>query len=187
MLPISSLRSNSSRRAAQAPSLPTSKYLTFRLGEEVYGIDILSVQEIRSYEPPTRMAHAPEFIKGVISIRGVIVPVVDLRMKLHCAEASYNEFTVVIVLKLEEMLLGAVVDAVADVVALEDGAIKPAPRFQGVVDTAYVRGVASVDGQMLIVVDIAALLSPAEMGMLQSHVETDAASLHSASAAGSRI
>ena len=99
MLPISSLRSSSSRRVAQVPSVPSSKYLTFRLGDELYGIDILSVQEIRSYEPPTRMAHAPEFIKGVIQLRGVIVPVVDLRMKLRCAEASYNEFTVVIVLR----------------------------------------------------------------------------------------
>ena len=167
MLPISSLRSSSSRRVAQVPSMPSSKYLTFRLGDELYGIDILSVQEIRSYEAPTRMAHAPEFIKGVIQLRGVIVPVVDLRMKLRCAEASYNEFTVVIVLRVEDMLLGAVVDAVADVVALQDDAIKPAPHLQGAVDTSYVRGMASVDGQMLIVVDIAALLSPAEMGLLQ--------------------
>ena len=167
MLPNSSLRTSSTRREAQVPSVPSSKYLTFRLGDELYGIDILSVQEIRSYEAPTRMVHAPEFIKGVIQLRGVIVPVVDLRMKLRCAEASYNEFTVVIVLRVEDMLLGAVVDAVADVVALQDDAIKPAPHFQGAVDTSYVRGMASVDGQMLIVVDIAALLSPAEMGLLQ--------------------
>lgn len=176
MLPISSLRSSSSRRVAQMPSVPVSKYLTFRLGEELYGIDILSVQEIRSYEPPTRMAHAPEFIKGVVQLRGVMVPVVDLRLKLRCAEASYNAFTVVIVLKVGDMLLGAVVDAVADVVALQDDAIKPAPRFQGAVDAAYVRGMALVEGQMLIVVDIASLLSPAEMGLLQeqAHSPVDA-------------
>jgi len=168
MLPISSLRSSSSRRAAQqAPSVPVLKYLTFRLGAEVYGIDILCVQEIRSYEEPTRLAHAPEFVKGVLHLRGVIVPVVDLRLKLHCAEASYNAFTVVIVLKVQDMLLGAIVDAVADVVALQDDAIKPAPRFQGAVDTAFVRGIANVDGGMLIVVDIESLLSPTEMGLLQ--------------------
>lgn len=167
MLPLPSQRSHSNTRAAPAPGVPTSKYLTFRLGGEVYGIDILCVQEIRSYEAPTRMAHAPEFIKGVIQLRGVIVPIVDLRVKLQCAEASYDAFTVVIVLKVADMLLGAVVDAVADVVALQDDAIKPAPRFQGPVDAAFVRGMATVDGQMLIVVDIAALLSPAEMGLLQ--------------------
>ena len=112
MLPTSSLRSTSSRRASQAPSVPTSKYLTFRLGEEEYGIDILCVQEIRSYEPPTRMAYAPDFVKGVVHLRGVMVPIVDLRMKLACSEVTYNEFTVVIVLNVEGMLLGAVVDAV---------------------------------------------------------------------------
>ena len=172
MLPTSSLRSTSSRRASQAPSVPTSKYLTFRLGEEEYGIDILCVQEIRSYEPPTRMAYAPDFVKGVVHLRGVMVPIVDLRMKLACSEVTYNEFTVVIVLNVEGMLLGAVVDAVADVIALEDASIKPAPRFQGPVDAAYVRGIATVDGRMLIVVDIAALLSPAEMGLLQEAQST---------------
>lgn len=167
MLPISSLRSRSSRHGAQAPAVPVSKFLTFRLGQEIYAIDILCVQEIRSYEAPTHLVHAPEFIKGVIHLRGVIVPMVDLRVKLRCAEASYNEFTVVIVLKVDGMLLGAVVDAVADVVALADDAIKPAPRFQGAVDTAFVRGMAQVEGQMLIVVDIAKLLSAEEMGLLQ--------------------
>ncbi|QNP49076.1 chemotaxis protein CheW [Diaphorobacter aerolatus] len=167
MLLTSPLRSGPPLRGAQTPSVPTSKYLTFRLGEELYGIDILSVQEIRSYEVPTRMAHAPEFIKGVIHLRGMIVPVVDLRLKLRCAQASYDAFTVIVVLRVGDMLLGAVVDAVADVVALPVDAIKAAPHFQGAMDTAYVRGIAQADGQMLIVVDIAALLSPAELGILQ--------------------
>ena len=168
MLPTSSLRSRSSRHAVQAPAVPTAKYLTFQLGAELYGIDILSVQEIRSYEEPTRLAHAPEFIKGVIPLRGVMVPVVDLRVKLQCAEASYNEFTVVIVLKVGDMLLGTVVDAVADVVGLKDEEIKPAPRFQGGVDMAFVRGMALVEGQMTVIVDIGKLLSPAELGLLQT-------------------
>ncbi len=167
MSPFASSRTPSSRRAAPALAAPMSKYLTFRLGEEVYGIDILCVQEIRSYEAPTRMAHAPEFIRGVIHLRGAIVPVIDLRMKLRCARADCGEFTVVIVLKVEGMLLGAVVDAVADVVALADDAIKPAPRFQGAVDTAFIRGIAPVEAGMLIVVDIASLLSPSEIGLLQ--------------------
>ena len=145
-----------------------AEYLTFRLGEEEYGIDILRVQEIRSYEPPTRLAHAPDFIKGVIDLRGVIVPIVDLRLKLRCATAEYTDFTVVIILNVGGTVLGAVVDAVADVVPLAQGAIKPAPQFQGTVDASFVRGIATVDERMLIVVDIESLLSSAEMGLVHS-------------------
>lgn len=145
-----------------------AEYLTFRLGQEEYGIDILRVQEIRSYEQPTRMAHAPEFIKGVIDLRGVIVPIVDLRLKLQCETADYTDFTVVIILNVGGTVLGAVVDAVADVVALPAEAIKPAPQFQGRVDSSFVRGIATVGERMLIVVDIESLLSSSEMGLVKS-------------------
>ncbi|MBS0392810.1 MAG: chemotaxis protein CheW [Proteobacteria bacterium] len=151
-----------------ASSGAAAQYLTFRLGQEEYGIDILRVQEIRSYEQPTRLAHAPEFIKGVIDLRGVIVPIVDLRLKLGCARADYTDFTVVIILHVGAMVLGAVVDAVADVVALSADAIKPAPHFQGQVDASFVRGIAANDGRLLIVVDIESLLSSAEMGLVKS-------------------
>lgn len=148
----------------------TSEYLTFRLGHEEYGIDILRVQEIRSYEQPTRMAHAPDFIKGVIDLRGVIVPIIDLRLKLHCSEAEYTAFTVVIILNVGGTVLGAVVDAVADVVALRTEAIKSAPHFHGQIDSAFVRGIATVGDRMLIVMDIESLLSSAEIGLIQSAV-----------------
>lgn len=92
--------------------------LIFGLGQEIYGVDILHVQEIRSYETPTRMAHAPSFIKGVVNLRGIIVPIVDLRLKLGCAEAGFTASTVVIVLNLGDTVVGVVVDAVADVTAL---------------------------------------------------------------------
>lgn len=156
--------SASQRSGAAAPA----EYLTFRLGEEEYGIDILRVQEIRSYEQPTRMAHAPEFIKGVIDLRGVIVPIVDLRLKLGCASADYTDFTVVIILNVGGTVLGAVVDAVADVVPLLNEAIKPAPQFQGAVDAAFVRGIATVGERMLIVMDIESLLSSSEMGLVKA-------------------
>ena len=156
------------RSATPAAASAAAEYLTFRLGQEEYGIDILRVQEIRSYEQPTRMAHAPEFIKGVIDLRGVIVPIVDLRLKLGCAQAEYTDFTVVIILNVAGTVLGAVVDAVADVVALQADAIKPAPQFQGQVDASFVRGIATVDGRMLIVMDIESLLSGAEMGLVQA-------------------
>ena len=157
-------RSSSTTTAASA----SAEYLTFRLGQEEYGIDILKVQEIRSYEQPTRMAHAPDFIKGVIDLRGVIVPIVDLRLKLHCATADYTDFTVVIILNVAGTVLGAVVDAVADVVALTADSIKPAPQFQSQVDSAFVRGIASVGERMLIVVDIESLLSSSEMGLVKA-------------------
>ena len=153
--------------ATAAPAMP-SEFLTFRLGGEEYGIDILRVQEIRSYEAPTRIANAPAFVKGVVNLRGVIVPIVDLRLKLHCAQAEYTDFTVVIILNVGGTVLGAVVDAVADVVALPADAIKPAPQFQGQVDSSFVRGIATVGERMLIVVDIESLLSSSEMGLVQS-------------------
>ena len=145
-----------------------SECLTFRLGEEEYGIDILRVQEIRSYEAPTRIAHAPAFIKGVIDLRGVIVPIVDLRLKLGCETAEYTPFTVVIILNVGTSVLGVVVDAVADVVRVPPDALRPAPQFQGNVDGAFIKGIAHLGERMLIVVDIAAMLSDAEMGVLQS-------------------
>ena len=154
--------------ASNAATSNAAEYLTFRLGQEEYGIDILRVQEIRSYEQPTRMAHAPAFIKGVIDLRGVIVPIVDLRLKLGCATADYTDFTVVIILNVGGIVLGAVVDAVADVVALPAEAIKPAPQFQGQVDASFVRGIATTGERMLIVMDIESLLSGAEMGLVQA-------------------
>lgn len=164
--------SSAQNRSGGAAALPPAEYLTFRLGQEEYGIDILRVQEIRSYEQPTRMAHAPEFIKGVIDLRGVIVPIVDLRLKLHCAKAEYTDFTVVIILNVGGTVLGAVVDAVADVVELSADAIRPAPQFQGQVDSAFVTGIATVGERMLIVMDIESLLSSAEMGMVRSVAST---------------
>ncbi|WP_238139379.1 chemotaxis protein CheW [Roseateles aquatilis] len=146
------------------------EFLSFRLGAEEYGIDILHVQEIRSYEPPTRIANAPPFIKGVVNLRGTIVPIVDLRLKLGCASAEYTDFTVVIVLNVRSRMIGAVVDAVSDVLALGPEDIKPAPRMNASVDPGYILGVGCVTSgdvdRMLILTDIEALMSSAEMGLM---------------------
>ena len=115
------------RHEADALAARAGEYLTFRLGGEEYGIDILRVQEIRSYEQPTRIANAPGYIKGVVNLRGVIVPIVDLRVRLGCAQAEYNHFTVVIVLNVKGRVVGAVVDSVSDVLELPAEAIRPAP------------------------------------------------------------
>ena len=149
-----------------ASTTATAEYLTFQLGKEEYGIDILKVQEIRSYEQPTRMAQAPDFIKGIIDLRGVIVPIIDLRLKLQCTQAEYTDFTVVIILNVRGTVMGVVVDAVADVVALTREAIKPAPQFQSQLDAAFVTGIARMGDRMLIMMDIESLLDSAEMGLV---------------------
>jgi purine-binding chemotaxis protein CheW len=160
-------RQNNTRSAGAAQAL-TSEFLTFRLGAEEYGIDILRVQEIRSYEAPTRIANAPSFIKGVVNLRGVIVPVVDLRIKLNCDKVEYNGFTVVIVLNVHGRVVGAVVDSVSDVLELSQDLIKPAPEMNSTVDTGFITGIASVGERMLILMDIEALMSSADMGLMDS-------------------
>lgn len=146
----------------------SGQYLTLRLGDESYAIDIMRVQEIRSYEEPTKMANSPSFIKGVINLRGVIVPIVDLRMKLNISKVEYNEFTVVIILNVRGSIIGAVVDAVSDVVTLDAKMIKPAPQFESAIDARFILGLANVDDRMLIVMNMDALLSNAELGMMRS-------------------
>ena len=159
------LASHETSRAATAAG---GEFLTFRLGAEEYGIDILKVQEIRSYEPPTRIANAPDFIKGVVNLRGVIVPIVDLRLKLGCESAEYNGFTVVIVLNVKGRVVGAVVDSVSDVLALDKDTIKPAPEMSSAVDTSFITGIGSVAERMLILMDIEGLMASQEMGLIDT-------------------
>ena len=159
-------RSEAARAAMAAQS--GSEFLTFRLGAEEYGIDILKVQEIRSYEAPTRIANAPSFVKGVVNLRGVIVPIVDLRLKLGCETAEYNDFTVVIVLNVRGRVVGAVVDSVSDVLELTQDSIRPAPEMASAVDTSFITGISNVNDRMLILMDIEALMSSADMGLFDS-------------------
>jgi purine-binding chemotaxis protein CheW len=157
-------------RAAAAVAA-AGEYLTFRLGAEEYGIDILKVQEIRSYEAPTRIANAPAFMKGVVNLRGVIVPIVDLRLKLGCDAAEVNAFTVVIVLNVRGRVVGAVVDSVSDVLELDQDSIRPAPEMSSAIDIGFITGIASpkTEGheRMLILMDIEALMASAEMGLVE--------------------
>ena len=142
------------------------EYLTFRLGQEEYGIDILKVQEIRGYEPPTRIANAPAFIKGVVNLRGTIVPIVDMRLKFNCAQAEYNSFTVVIILNLHQRVVGIVVDSVSDVMELHPDAIRAAPDIDSAIDSGSITGLGSVGERMLILLDIEKLMSGADMGLV---------------------
>lgn len=143
-----------------------SEYLTFTLGNEEYGIDILKVQEIRGYDTVTHIANAPEFIKGVINLRGVIVPIVDMRIKFRVGEPTYNDFTVVIIINVLGRIIGMVVDGVSDVVALSPEQIKAAPEMGAAMDTDYITGLGTLNDQMLILVDIEKLMSSEEMQVM---------------------
>lgn len=142
------------------------EYLTFRLGAEEYGIDILKVQEIRGYEQPTRIANAPGFLKGVVNLRGTIVPIVDLRLRFHCESAEYNGFTVSIILHIGNRTIGAVVDSVSDVLEIPAEAVKPAPEMKSAVDSGYIQGLAQMGERMVILLDIEGMLMSEDMGLV---------------------
>ena len=144
-----------------------NEFLTFTLGKEEYGIEILKVQEIRGYDAVTTLANTPEFIKGVINLRGIIVPIVDMRIKFHLGSVEYNQFTVVIILNVANRVVGMVVDGVSDVITLKPEQIKPAPEFGSAIDTKYVMGLGTVDERMLILVDIEKLMTSRDMELVE--------------------
>ena len=154
-------------RTTHTPSSgPVQEYLTFTLGNEEYGVDILKVQEIRGYEKPTALANAPAYIKGVVNLRGTIVPIVDMRIKFNLGEPTYDQFTVVIILNVARRVVGVVVDGVSDVIGLGAEQMRPAPDFSASFDTRYITGLGTVDDRMLILVDIEKLMSSSDMGLI---------------------
>ena len=148
----------------------SSEYLSFRLGREEYGIDILNVQEIRGYDEPTRMFSAQPFIKGVLNLRGVIVPIVDLRIKFGLNEVVYDGLTITIVLNIGQRVVGVVVDSVSDVIELQSANIQPAPECSSALETDHIIGLGTVQTadttRMLILLDIQKLMSSADMGLI---------------------
>lgn len=151
---------------------PTSihEFLAFKLGREEYGVDILRVQEIRSFELPTRMANAPAFILGVVNLRGVIVPIIDMRIKFGMEEVKYNSFTVVIVLNIGKQVIGMVVDGVSDVIALSHEQLRPVPEFSGSLDSQNLLAIGSVGDRMLILLDIEKVMGAHDMGLIAQAV-----------------
>ena len=144
------------------------EFLTFRLGAEEYGIEILKVQEIRGWETPTAIANTPAFIKGVINLRGIIVPIVDLRLKFRLGTATYDALTVVIILSVARRVVGIVVDAVSDVITLAPQQMRPAPEFGSALDTRFITGLGTVGERMLILADIERLMTSADMQLVDS-------------------
>jgi purine-binding chemotaxis protein CheW len=150
---------------AAAPA--AMEVLAFTLGHEEYGIDIQKVQELRGYDTVTRIANVPEHIKGVVNLRGIIVPIIDMRIKFNLGTPTYDQFTVVIILSLANRVMGMVVDSVSDVITLSPEQIKPAPEMGSVLDTGYLIGLGTLDERMLILVDIDKLMTSAEMGLIE--------------------
>jgi purine-binding chemotaxis protein CheW len=151
--------------------LSIREFLAFKLGAEEYGIDILRVQEIRSYEEPTRLANSPDFIKGVVNLRGVIVPIVDMRLKFNLESANYNSFTVVIVLNIGNRVVGMVVDAVSDVITLTPGQLRPVPEFSSAIASDHLLAIGAIDQRLLILVDIEKLMTGREMGLVEQTLQ----------------
>jgi purine-binding chemotaxis protein CheW len=145
----------------------TFEALAFRLGDEEYGVDILKVQEIRGHDAVTRIANAPDFIKGVINLRGIIVPVVDLRRRFGFQIGADDRFSVVIVLNIGKRVIGMVVDSVSDVIGLGPDDIRPAPQMSASLDTDFVLGIGTIDARMLILLDIEGLMSSQEIGLVE--------------------
>lgn len=148
------------------------EFLAFRLGEEEYGIDILQVQEIRSYEPTTHLANTPAFIKGVVNLRGTIVPIVDMRLRFQLPEAAYTDTTVVIVLNVEGQMVGMVVDSVSDVIRLAPADIHPVPSITAAVDGDCLQAIGQLQERMLILLNIPKLLP--SLGLAQVATQAQA-------------
>ena len=143
------------------------EYLAFTLGEEEYGIDIQRVQELRGYDAVTHLANSATYIKGVINLRGVIVPIIDMRIKFKLAAVNYDQFTVVIILNIDHRIIGMVVDSVSDVITLTPEHIKPAPQLGQHMQADYLLGMGTVEQRMLMLVDINKLMSSSEMGVIE--------------------
>ena len=169
-----SINLNSSAAAGAPAGAAVSKaleFLAFTLGQEEYGVDIHKVQELRGYDTVTRIANAPEYVKGVVNLRGIIVPIIDMRIKFKLGTPTYDQFTVVIILNMASRVMGMVVDSVSDVITLTPEQVKPAPEMGSVLDTDYLIGLGTLDERMLILVDIDRLMSSDEMGLVTQAVQ----------------
>jgi purine-binding chemotaxis protein CheW len=136
-----------------------SQFLTFQLGEELYGVDILRVQEIKGYTAVTKIPNTPAHIKGVLNLRGTIVPIVELRTKFGMDTIDYTMFTVIVVVVVREKIMGLVVDAVSDVLNIDKKEIQPAPQFGAKVDVSFLNGIGKSGDKLIALLDMDRLLS----------------------------
>jgi purine-binding chemotaxis protein CheW len=157
----------SDTKLSRLPSA-SGEYLTFALGDETYGLEILKAQEIRGYDSVTSIANTPEFILGVMNLRGEIVPIVDLRIKFNLKKVEYNQLTVVIILNLSGRVVGIVVDGVSDVIALKNDQIQTVPSIVTCINTKHIVGLATIEEQMLILVDIEKIMNSNEINLIDN-------------------
>jgi purine-binding chemotaxis protein CheW len=151
----------------------TQQYLTFTLGAEEYGVPILTVQEIKGYVPATPIPRTPAYIKGVMDLRGVIMPVLDLRVKFGLPSAAYDQFTVIIVVKVKSKVMGLVVDTVSDVLSIKNGEVQAAPEFGGQVDTRFIQGLAKAGDKLVVLLDLERVLSEEEFTTVSAVAEVE--------------
>ncbi|MEZ5661336.1 MAG: chemotaxis protein CheW [Burkholderiaceae bacterium] len=163
---MEAIESVESRAALDLGEKWCDEFLTFKLGEEEYAIDILKVQEIRGFERPTRIANSQHYVLGVVNLRGVIVPIIDLRLKCGFHDSQYTETTVVIILNVGERVAGVVVDSVSDVLELKREQISEAPDMSTGIDSSYIVGLGTVDTRMLILIDIERMIGTDELGSM---------------------
>ena len=149
----------------QQDSAAGAEFLAFTMGQEEYGLDILKVQEIRGYEAVTTLANAPAYFKGVVNLRGVIVPVIDMRIRFNLGTPTYDQFTIVIVLNIGGNVMGMVVDSVSDVTTLSPDQIRPPPQLGSAINADYLIGLGTVDDRMLILIDIDKLMGSDDIGL----------------------
>lgn len=161
-----SAKKNAAAKQGTPPLTHISEFLAFKLGNEEYGIDILRVQEIRSFEKPTHIANAPDGVLGVLDLRGVIVPIVDMRLKFHLSDVHYDHLTVVIVLNIGTQVMGMVVDGVSDVISLSPEQLRPAPEFSSHIDSGHILAIGAVDKRMLLLMDVEKLMANSEWGLV---------------------
>ena len=151
----------------------TRQYLTFFLADAEYGVDILRVQEIKGWETVTNLPHTPEYVQGVMNLRGAIVPIIDLRQRFDIGPLAHGPTTAVVVLKVAHdhgsRIMGVVVDAVSDVHNIADAELRPAPECGSSASSECVKGLATVNGQMIIILDIDQLLNAGELAVVTAH------------------
>lgn len=154
------------RKATMQPTHHSAlEFLSFKLGQEEYGVDIQKVQELRAYSAVTAIANAPEYILGVVNLRGLIVPIIDLRIKFGLGQPAYDQFTVVIIMYVAGSQVGVVVDGVSDVVTLTPGQVKPVPQMSAANHPDFMTGMGALDQRMIILVDIERLLAGSAVGL----------------------
>jgi purine-binding chemotaxis protein CheW len=144
-----------------------AEYVTFAIGEETYGVEVLKVQEIIGMTQITHVPNSMDFMKGVINLRGSVVPVVDMRIKFRMDEREYDAFTVILIVEVQERLIGLIVDSVSDVVGIPVESLQETPHFSANIETDYIKGIGNRDDQLIIILDVDLILSSEELERME--------------------